>query len=271
MNPSTPQQSDKSGKRRFFTPALVVVLAILGAAALGLNYTVAALQLQFKKLPVSLSAPLKDIPPRFGNWVQVSRDQPLEADIEHALGTQEYVFRDYVNEKIVGAETIAAFADSSDVERRAKLDEVRRAHPKAVINMAVTYYTGLVDTVPHVPDRCYLADGYQPRDRQEESWTVGGAAVPVSYINFEDQTGFGKQPRSVAYFFQCDGDYVAGPLGVRLRLQDLWQRYAYFAKVELMTLLADRDESRKVMVDFLSEALPKVAAVLPVWPVVEGK
>ena len=29
--------------------------------------------------------------------------------------------------------------------------------------MSVTYYTGMVDTVAHVPERCVTADGYEPR------------------------------------------------------------------------------------------------------------
>lgn len=255
--------------RAFFTPAFIVALVVLGAAALGLNYTVASLKLHFQKLPVSLSHPLKDIRPRFGHWVQVSRDQPLESDIEHALGTKEYVFRDYVNESIVGAATIASFRDLSDRERYERLAEIRRDRPDAVVNMAVTYYTGLVDTVPHVPDRCYIADGYEPRERHEENWSVADHPVRVSYINFEDQTGFGKQPRSVAYFFNSNGDWLAGPVDVRLRLQNLSERYGYFAKIELMTILPDRDKSREVMQDFLRQALPEVRKVLPRWPVVE--
>lgn len=257
--------------RPFFTPGFIVALVILATVAIGLNYTVAALKLHFQKQPVSLKHPLKDIVPVFGHWVQVSRDQPLESEIEQALGTKEYVFRDYLDSSKVPAETIAQFKDLTDRQRAERLAEIRQSHPDAVINMAVTYYTGLVDTVPHIPDRCYVADGYEPKERKEEGWTIAHEPLRVSYINFEDQTGFGKQARSVAYFFNANGDWLAGPLDVRVRLQNLSERYGYFAKVEVMTTLPDRDQSRAVMQDFLDQALPEVKKVLPVWPVVPAE
>ena len=34
-----------------------------------------------------------------GPWVQVSIDQPLDPDIEHTLGTDQYIFRDYVDSR----------------------------------------------------------------------------------------------------------------------------------------------------------------------------
>jgi hypothetical protein len=80
--------------------------------------------------------------------------------------------------RVVGRETIEQVrrlneriqnaADAQEIgklkEDRAKLiGQTRVKHPAGVINLAVTYYTGLVDTVAHVPDRCYVADGYEPK------------------------------------------------------------------------------------------------------------
>ena len=42
--------------------------------------------------------------------------------------------------------------------------------PDALVNFAVTYYTGLVDTVAHIPDRCYVADGFEPTSYTKENW-----------------------------------------------------------------------------------------------------
>ena len=43
----------------------------------------------------------------------------------------------------------------------------------------------------------------------------------------------------VAYFFQCNGAYESSSLRVRARLQDLFARWGYYAKVELMTQSGD--------------------------------
>ena len=44
---------------------------------------------------------------------------------------------------------------------------IRPKNPKAVVNLGLTYYTGLVDTVAHIPDRCYIADGYEARTKYD--------------------------------------------------------------------------------------------------------
>jgi hypothetical protein len=52
---------------------------------------------------------------------------------------------------------------------------------------------------------------------------------------------------------------------VRVLLQDLTQRYAYYSKIELMMQMNKPDESAKVMNDFLASALPQVERCLPDW------
>jgi hypothetical protein len=69
----------------------------------------------------------------------------------------------------------------------------------------------------------------------------------------------------VAYFFHTNGTFQASPLGVRVKLQDLRERHAYYAKVEVMTLVSNADKSAKVMTDFLSEALPDIYRSMPDW------
>jgi hypothetical protein len=144
-----------------------------------------------------------------------------------------------------------------------------------VVNVAVTYYTGLVDTVAHIPDRCYIADGYQPSRYEQPTWLIetesGTRPLQVRLINFEVQTGFSKVTRSVSYFFHVNGRYESDPLGVRRSLQNLFERYGYYAKVELMTLLPNPDESARVMTDFLSVALPEIEKSWPDWNRVTGR
>ena len=77
----------------------------------------------------------------------------------------------------------------------------------------MTYYTGMVDTVAHVPDRCYIADGYARRTTETRTWKMGDDAVGVRFINFEDATGFSSRvSKNVAYFFQVNGEMEAARL-----------------------------------------------------------
>jgi hypothetical protein len=251
----------------------VVAALILLVAAAGLNASVGALRLHFQKVSVPLRRPLADLPEKLGPWVQVSKDQPLNPDMEHELGTDKYIFRDYVDSRIVPQSVIEQFTNRNYNERMAMFNEIRLKNPRAVMNLAVTYYTGLVDTVAHIPDRCYIADGYQPVEYKiVNDWSAfqdrpgRSTAGDARYINFEDQTAERKAiPKNVAYFFHCNGGYVSAPEQVRMRLQDLRQKYGYYSKVELMTLMPDREASARTMNDFLTYALPEIERCLPDW------
>src|SRR4051794_32474825 len=151
-------------------PSFVVAVVVLLTAALGLNASVKFMQLHFKKEPVPLAHELNQIGDRFGSWVQVSQDQPLDKEMQDVLGTDKYVFRDYIDESVVGPGTSDRFKGKTVEERGDILKTIRRSHPNGVVNLAVTYYTGMVDTVAHVPDRCVTADGYEPKSYDTKKW-----------------------------------------------------------------------------------------------------
>jgi hypothetical protein len=281
---SAPQQQPPSISaavaRVFRQPPFLVAVVILVAAALGLNAAVGYLQLHFKKEPVPLAKALNLIPDRFGTWVQVSQDKALDKELQDVLGTDQYIFRDYVDESAVGAGVSDRFKDQDENERRKILNEIRAKNPRAVVSLSVTYYTGMVDTVAHVPDRCVTADGYEPKTYEEPHWPIardlpgaakrkGGDDIRVRYINFEDQTSPSTGPagvtRSVCYFFQANGDYVCSPLDVRQKLANLLERKGYYAKIECMTTVDNPQESAKVMTDFLVGALPEIHKCMPDW------
>mgnify|MGYP005840631453 CR=1 FL=1 len=272
-DPIAPVQA--SGGRRRLDVAFLLVAAVLLAAAIGLNATVQSLQLSFRKQPVSLQAPLKEIAPRFGPWVQVSADERLPYEIEETLAANEYVFRDYVDSRRVPEKVIREFEGKTAGQRRAMLDAIREKMPEAVMYMAVTYYTGMVDTVAHIPDRCYIADGFEPSEYDIKRWACfegrGDERSAARFIHFEDNVpGRRAISRNVAYFFHVNGRYTNDPLDVRATLQNLLEQHGYYAKIELMTLLNDRARAAAVMDDFLSHALPAVEKSLPDWQAVKA-
>jgi hypothetical protein len=245
-----------------------------------MNGSVGYLRLTFQKKSVPLRAQLDDpkggVPARFGDWVQVTLDEPLDGEVEAALATKQYIFRYYANTRLVGEDAVRQLAGKSGKERLQWAGTTAMRNPEAIVNLAVTYYTGLVDTVPHIPERCVVADGYLPSHVANHTWDVrtrlsGDGRIPVRFINFEDQTGMRRVPRSVAYFFQVNGGYESDPFEVRRRLQNLAQRYGYFAKVELLTLHPDPARSATVMTDFLTAALPEVERCLPDFDEYRGK
>ena len=266
-------------RRRHPWVAFGVVTALLAVSAVGLNAAVGLMKLQFQKLPVPLAAPVESIPADLGPWRQVTLDRPIDAAVEEELGTKQYVFRTYVDTSKVDAAELDQFTglDGDASERLAA--RMQAEHPDSVVRFALTYYTGSVDTVPHIPERCMVAGGFEPIDPQTLHWRVfpdraGDAKdLGVRFIQFEQQlTGGGSAvgastvPMDVAYFFQVNGGYESDPIsGVRLKLQDLRVRHGYFAKIELATVGRDRAVAAAAMTDFLRHAMPAVTKVLPDW------
>jgi hypothetical protein len=56
--------------------------------------------------------------------------------------------------------------------------------------------------------------------------------VPVRVVQFQSRDGR-TEPITVIYFFSVNGDYRSGRDGVRFRLADPRERYAYYCKIEL--------------------------------------
>jgi len=289
-------------------PRFLIAAVVLLVSAVGLNAATQFLQLHFRKQRVELRVPSLGDPAQgvaavldgdkvaAGRWIQLTKDEVLSSDVEYMLGTKEHISRDYVDGRALArlgdvtafvgkppADRVKIAADmrNQSAEERARfIDEVRRAAPEAVVKLHVAYYTGLVDTVAHIPDRCYVADGYEPTSTPASVHGPFGTRADGSprdadfrFIHFEDQTGQGRIPRSVGYLFHVNGEYQSNPLVVRSRLQQLTQKYGYYAKVELMITGAGKDVRNKdvpakaqaAMKDFMTVALPEIERVLPDW------
>jgi hypothetical protein len=263
-------------------PSFMVAFLVLLIAAVGLNAATQFLKLHYKKLSVPLAAPLDTIPIQLGDWICVSKDE-LNDEMIQNLATEHYIFRDYVNLKTLGltkdSPEITQFDNKSAKERKQLLGRLRgdprfvAAAPRAIMNMAVTYYTGKADTVAHIPDRCYVADGYEPTEHTYPEWNVnarlanrGDGVIEVNSIVFDDSTGVASHAlKNVAYFFHTNGHYTNDPTQVRIALQNLFEKYGYYAKVELMTIDPNHQVAEEAMQEFLTQAIKPIEETLPNW------
>lgn len=269
--------STVSSVRRVLTePAFVTVAAVLLVAAVSLNATAQFMKLHFQKQRVELRKKLTDLPSRLGPWVQVTTDAPIDPETEQVLGTKDYFFRFYLDTRspAVSNAEVAAFKDKDINQQRAMVERIQGRDPHAVIYAAATYYTGMVDTVAHIPNRCYVADGYEPAQDRLVSWDAlkkRPGSGRLNYINFEDATPQRRAvTKNVAYFFHSNGVYVSDPLSVRKKLQDLTETHAYYSKVEMLMVTDDSNEAERKMNDFLEYALPEVESCLPNWTEVKA-
>jgi hypothetical protein len=319
-----------NASRGMVQPMFLIVSGILLLSAIAFNGFVWNLKLHFKKDAVAQPREFREMPPMMGHWLQVSQDDKLDKETEDVLGTENYIYRDYVQIDRAGADLVAYLASSPDLtgatpqsadvslnpdaqraadaarakfnssslaeqtamitsalqgrtasERRTVVSRLEvKNHSGDVIHLGLTYYTGLVDTVAHIPDRCYIADGYEPSSYTVPTWNLGpdsaGNYFPlaVRLISFDDATGNNRVSKCVAYVFHANGQYESDPLGVRQRLEDLTERYGYYAKIELMVMVpsvSDAEGNKNVanassaMADFLSAARPEIEACFPDW------
>jgi hypothetical protein len=275
-------------------PRFLIAASLLLVCAVGFNSLVTAMQLHFRKLPLKLQVKALDdketgiasalpsersarpdlAPDVVGRWVQVGADRPFTADIEKDLGTKMYLSRVYVDRNAVH-KTVEELRKLDEAAANELVGTLRFNHPESVIQLHMTYYTELADTVAHIPDRCYVASGYQPTSYDLKSGPaeyVDGKQRNVTYRHIKFEKPVEKSQQYVAYMFHCNGSYTDDPLQVRMRLQNLFETYGYYAKVEL--LVSDPggrggDEMQKKSVEtmnaFLSALLPEVERCLPDW------
>jgi len=123
---------------RNWVSAAVMVTILIGGAAIGTRSLVSAMGIHLRKLPLEAPRPLREMAQDTGMWFSASGDTIVErAETLETLGTTNYVTRRVV--------------------RRAPLPEVSASS----LLMHAAYYTGSIDTVPHVPERCFVGGGLQ--------------------------------------------------------------------------------------------------------------
>lgn len=189
----------------------------------------------------------RKVGPRYVRHPRNDSLEPLKQDVIDTLGTSDYL--------------------------RIFLTDTRKspADPTSVAHVFVTYYTGQPDLVPHVPDICYHAGGYDPLGADNVDVPVRGVGasddrVPVRVVRFRappsSHAPDGDEV-AVLYFFEANGGYACTRDGVRWKLANPRARFAYYAKIEVT--FTDSELRRTAGQAGSLEALtPLLEAVLPV-------
>jgi exosortase len=259
------------------TRAFVVAVLVLGGISVGLTAAVKSLNVHLKKAPVALRDSLATIPPVIGSWRSVNESR-MDASGVEALGTDLYLSRIYQR---VGTGT------------------------QPTVSVHLAYYTGQVDTVPHVPDRCMVAAGFEKTSAEpstydldidtslwipDREFSLDGEAYPLLSLGADEQGDVEhvRMPlgdlglrttefRSIkipgariyaGYFFVSNGRTTPYPERIRTLAFDLHQEYAYYCKVQF-TAQGDGsfgpEEFTALVEELLTPLLGHIMHCLPDW------
>lgn len=120
-------------------PAYSAAAAVLVLSAGGMSAAINAAQIRLTKLPIQPpdGVQLSTLPVETPSWLRLGADKVENQETVEVLGTTNYVSRVYVRK------------GTAEGERPVRLE------------LHAAYYTGMIDTVPHVPERCMIGGGWQ--------------------------------------------------------------------------------------------------------------
>lgn len=249
----------------------VVAVVLLASSAVAFQFGVSSLNVYLHKEAVFPRKNFSLLPIQLEGWTRVGEDIRFDKAGVEALGTDLYLSRTYVS--------------------------TNRSMP--AVQLHVAYYTGQVDAVPHVPDRCMVAGGFVPLtsepmtlplDIDQSTWSEDESesldGIPYRIIDEEEEiirlpfgefelrtTQFshpqiGTDHVFAGYFFVANGKTTAYPERIRLLAFDRSSQYAYYCKIQF-TIRGDRDFTTEQFVEivstFTSEMLPEIMECLPDW------
>jgi len=263
---------------------VAVATTLLVGAAAGLQSAIDRYKLVIRKEPIQArnGRLLSALPTETESWVRIGTDHIESAEVLETLGTQNYLTRNFI-------------------ERNPK----DRARP-IVLSLHTAYYTGMIDTVPHVPDRCFVGGGMQigeiignlplnllPENLADSTWrevpgasklpgriftirTPGGQyphsprdpdKIELRTMKFLDK---GQNPVFAGYFFIANGGHVCLAEQVRLLAFDLNSTYAYYVKVQVTSdSVSSGEELARAASSLIGELLGDIMLCTPDWVEVE--
>lgn len=139
------------------TAVRVGALALLvgSAAVMGVAIRVAGFHLRKTPIHAENNRQVSSLPAETPSWQRLGSDRIEPAEIVETLGTENYVTRYYVRKDTAGTDS------------------------PMVVELHAAYYTGMIDTVPHVPERCFVGGGLQ---QSEASQTLDVPMAGTSWL-----------------------------------------------------------------------------------------
>lgn len=263
LDTGIPTQTAPAPRRGWASWRYYCCLGVLVVCAASMQSVQRFVQVHFQKQRLELKNPLhalrtSELAPEYE--LHAIQPPPLDTDVQEALGTSEYI-----NWLLV----------SRDKDRR---------DPTHLARLFVSYYTGKPDMVPHEPRECLWASGWKLVEENLEYVEVfrgleEPVRIPVAVLDFERVDVLGAsvldenaQRLTVLFFFLANGKYVTTRNQVRLALSNLWDRYAYYSKIEVDFISdsgahADRAASLEAIRPLLQKLMPILwADHYPDWP-----
>jgi hypothetical protein len=268
------------------SPALWVVVGVLATSAATFGVALNALGITLRKLKIEADHGIvtSDISGKTASWERLRDQTGAEIpdrreipEVEKELGTTNYVSRAYV-------------------ERRPKV-----AGRPNVVQLHLAYYTGMIDPVPHVPDRCFVGGGMQigsivgdvPLKLDKSLWrldeSVPEGQRPLYRVFLAGEPPFGgeyvrlcRSPEEIrlrtmvfvnegvnlyaGYFFIANGGHTPSPAGVRGLAYELTSKHAYYMKVQVTSSTTKTSEEFVAAASSLiGELLGDIMRVTPDW------
>lgn len=256
----------------------MALISILVIGAVTIPIAIAQLEIYLRKESVPLRRTLNTIDDDLGPW-------------DRAIGEDGKPRQD----TIFGMEMIEGLGTDLYLDRYLA-DGDRR------INVHVAYYTGMIDDVPHVPERCWDANGLtqsiSPRivdlDIEVEGATldgspvnratgepyprvdvlnlgrpvpvhlpVGDAQMTVTQFDIDDKNPRRKQVGG--YFFIANGRMAPSAGDVRMMAFDPSEKYAYYCKIQLTYVgsIQSGEPDDAVVDEFIDIAEDLIPRLLP--------
>jgi hypothetical protein len=217
---------------------------MLVAGRIGFKAATGYLNVYLQKKPVELREHFDNISTTLGPWKMVGEGRKLSQEMIEELGTELYLDREYVRET--------------------------DARTREMVSLHLAYYTGMIDAVPHIPDRCFVAGGFEigvlpvnyPVSVSPIGWRTDPSCVnqatgepyqtavyrnpitgrstlvrmPVGdfVLRTTEFTHPSMPDRRVfsGYFFIANARTTATPEGVKLLAFRKSEEYAYYCKVQ---------------------------------------
>ncbi len=267
-----------TGRARYAVAAGFLLLATVGW-----NVALYGVDLAKRPVPIPEAAEIQDhrlynFPGEFGTFVLAPEADRLSADDDkldgihvqgddllETLGTLKHDWNWYY---------MATYRDMTVPEKLGR----------RYMTLSITYYTGLLEAVPHVAERCIVASGGRILHEQKapvdvtleglpEAWAEQWTNIKIYRTPWEEVQNNGRTRNGVQdHIFFMNGEPEYRWTAVRWEMGKLTNKYCYFAKVQMAPSgYGLTDEKGKMIqsaydalcAEFLRQAMPHIVRFLP--------